>query len=109
MASRVAFIWAFTVPHEPDGGRSAPIGQYVEACFLADGEYMSAAGSMAAGINAPLMSLKRRSSQAAWHVDGLCYPWGVVKGTPNKCINLSPRSAAGVGSDRSRRRLCTRR
>jgi hypothetical protein len=28
---------------------------------------------------------------------------------PNKCINLTPRSAAGIDSDRSGRRLCTRR
>jgi hypothetical protein len=73
-ASRVAFIWAFTVPREPDGHRSTATRQYVEAYFLADGEHMVAAGSMAAGINAQFISLSRRSSAAAWHVEGLYYP-----------------------------------
>jgi hypothetical protein len=73
-ASRVAFVWAFTVPREPDGHRSTDTRQYVEAYFLADGPEMVAAGSMAAGFNAQLMSLSRSSAQAAWRVEGLYYP-----------------------------------
>jgi len=73
-ASRVAFIWAFTLPREPDGHRSTATRQYVEAYFLADGEHMVAAGSMAAGINAQFISLSRPSSAAPWRVEGLYMP-----------------------------------
>jgi hypothetical protein len=73
-ASRVAFVWAFTLPREPDGHASTATEQYVVAYFIADGEKMVAAGSMAPGFNDQLMRLSRSSPGAAWHVDGLYFP-----------------------------------
>jgi hypothetical protein len=73
-ASRVAFVWAFTMVREPDGHRSTSTRQYVAVSFWADGEQMVAAGSMAPGFNDQLMSLSKSSPSGVWHVDGLYYP-----------------------------------
>jgi hypothetical protein len=73
-ANRVAFVWAFT-PSQPVGGQPpSPTLQYVVAYFLADGPDMIAAGSIAPGFNAHLMSLSRSSPDDAWQVDGLYFP-----------------------------------
>jgi len=73
-ASRLAFVWAFTMAREPDGDRSTDTRQYVSVYFYADGEAMVAAGSIAPGFNSHLMRLSRPSPSEPWHSDGLYYP-----------------------------------
>jgi len=73
-ASRVRFIWAFTLPREPDGHTSTPTRQYVDVYFWADGKDMAAAGSMAPGFNDQYVRLSRSTRTGPWHVDGLYEP-----------------------------------
>ena len=73
-ASRAAFVWAFTLPREPDGHRSTATRLYVTAIFLAKGNHMVAAGDMAPGYNDQFFRLTRSSRHDAWHVDGLYMP-----------------------------------
>jgi hypothetical protein len=75
-ASRVAFVWAFTIAPEPDVGipESTDTEQYVDVYFWADGDRMVAAGSIAPGFSSSMMSLSRSSPAEKWHVDGFWMP-----------------------------------
>jgi hypothetical protein len=73
-ASRIAFVWAFTMVREPHGRRSTPTRLYLVVYFKARGDKMIAAGSIAPGYNEHLLLLTRPSRHDAWHVSGLYYP-----------------------------------
>ena len=73
-ASRVRFVWAFTVAPQHGMFESTSTEHYVAVYFWADGEDMVAAGTIAPGFSSHLMRLSRPSSAEVWHVDGLYTP-----------------------------------
>jgi hypothetical protein len=74
-ASRVRFVWAFTMTRVADYHASNATEHFVVAYFWAHGDSMVAAGAMAPGFNSELMRLSRSSPAQQWQVDGSYSPW----------------------------------
>ena len=72
-ASRAAFVWAFTVPREPDGHRSTSTRLYLTVYYGAWGP-VAYAGDMHPGYNGDFFLLTRPSTAAGWRVQCVYYP-----------------------------------